>query len=159
LTICVEDCKDASVKIEDEKVHFKGTGGDKHVYECTMVPHAKLIVSDSKYVARDRSIEMLLRKNDRDGPYWPRLLKDTSKVHWLKVDFNKWKDEDDSGDEDMAGGNFEEMMRQMGGFGGGGGDALGGMDEGDSDDEDLPDLEPADKPEEKKDNKQDEKKE
>ena len=37
-----------------------------------------------------------------EGPYWPRLLKDTKKVHWLKVDFNKWKDEDES-DEEAAG--------------------------------------------------------
>lgn len=54
------------------------------------------------------------------------------KFHWIKIDFNKWKDEDDSDDEagpmgggggggmgmPGAGGDFEEMMRQMGGLGG-----------------------------------------
>ena len=35
-----------------------------------------------------------------EGPYWSRLLEDKTKVHWLKVDFNKWKDEDDSENED-----------------------------------------------------------
>lgn len=66
----------------------------------------------------------------------------------MKSDFNKWKDEDDSdGEFDGAGGDFEEMMRQMGGLGGGGAGAgkpsLDDLDspEGDSDDEELPDLE------------------
>jgi cytosolic prostaglandin-E synthase len=95
---------------------------------------------------------MLIKAND--GPYWKRLLKDEQKYHWLKVDFNKWKDEDDSDNEDVAGGgDYEEMMRQMGGLGGRGmgcpnmqdmsdlddkdGDGCGL----DSDDDELPELE------------------
>merc|ERR1711997_482605 len=42
-----------------------------------------------------------------EGPYWERLLKDKTKQHWLKVDFQKWKDEDDS-DEEAGGGDLEE---------------------------------------------------
>ncbi|KAK6036202.1 hypothetical protein COOONC_26293 [Cooperia oncophora] len=46
-------------------------------------------------------------------------------VHWLKVDFDKWKDEDDSGAEDGmpfggsgAGGfDLNSYMNQMGGGG------------------------------------------
>lgn len=41
---------------------------------------------------------MVLKKKD-DGPYWQQLTKEKQKFHWLKVDFNKWKDEDDSEDE------------------------------------------------------------
>lgn len=123
LTVAVEDCKNAQVKIESDKVIFKGTGGDKHTYECTLTLYGKLKVDESKFVTRDRATEMLLVKESK-GEYWPRLLKDTTKMHWLKVDFNKWKDEDDSDAEDMSGGNFEEMMRQIGGFGGP--DAAGG---------------------------------
>ncbi|XP_022673525.1 prostaglandin E synthase 3-like [Varroa jacobsoni] len=159
LTVAVEDCKNAQVKIESDKVIFKGTGGDKHTYECTLTLYGKLKVDESKFVTRDRATEMLLVKESK-GEYWPRLLKDTTKMHWLKVDFNKWKDEDDSDAEDMSGGNFEEMMRQIGGFGGP--DAAGGDfdDEVDSDDEGLPDLEPtkADNIVESKDTKEDEEK-
>jgi prostaglandin-E synthase len=57
---------------------------------------------------------MFIIKKQEKGPYWPRLLKDAKKVHWLKADWNKWKDEDDEEEEDMAG---------MGGMGG-----MGGMD-------------------------------
>lgn len=117
LTIAVEDCKDAKVKLENDKVIFKGTGGDKNQYECTLNLYGQIKVDESKYVIRDRATEMLLMKESSGGEYWPRLLKETTKMHWLKVDFNKWKDEDDSDAEDMSGGNFDEMMRQMGGFG------------------------------------------
>ena len=37
-----------------------------------------------------------------EGPYWPSLMKDKKKVHWLKIDFNRWRDEDDSEPEDGA---------------------------------------------------------
>merc|ERR1719370_1483681 len=109
-----------------------------------------------------------------EGPYWERLLQDKTKAHWLKIDFSRWKDEDESDEEngDEAGGmpgmggmgGMEQMMAQMGGMGGMGGmpgmgGMGGGMDmaemmkgmkmpaggeddgEGDSDDEELPDLE------------------
>ncbi|PRD29535.1 UNVERIFIED_CONTAM: hypothetical protein NCL1_29106 [Trichonephila clavipes] len=60
--------------------------------------------------------------------------------HWLKVDFNKWKDEDDSEDEGVEGTDFEEMMRKMGSASEGG-DANCEDENVDSDDEELPDLE------------------
>merc|ERR1712077_152724 len=75
----------------------------------------------TKYQVRPRCIEFALEKAE-EGPYWERLLKDKTKQHWLKVDFQKWKDEDDS-DEEAGGGDLEDMMRNMGGLGGG----MGGM--------------------------------
>jgi prostaglandin-E synthase len=70
-----------------------------------------------------------------EGPYWARLLADKTKAHWLKVDFGKWKDEDDSDAEGEGGapggggggGDLEEMMKNMGGLGGGGMGGMGGM--------------------------------
>lgn len=111
---------------------------------------------DSKYMVQGRGAEIVMMKENADAPYWKRLLKDEQKQHWLKVDFNKWQDEDGSDDESglgAGGANFEEMMRQMGGLGGM--PSLGdnmpadlgdGFDEDDedSDDEKLPELEEAD---------------
>jgi prostaglandin-E synthase len=63
---------------------------------------------------------MFIIKKQEKGPYWPRLLKDGKKVHWLKADWNKWKDEDDEEEVDeMAGGggggqDFDSMFKQMG---------------------------------------------
>ena len=116
----------------------------------------KVIPDESKYMVRGRGAEIVLVKVDKDGPYWKRLLKDDKKHHWLKVDFNKWQDEEESDDEIGMGGaggsSFEEMMRQMGGLGGGLSENLDDFGDeededeavGDSDDEKLPDLVDAD---------------
>ncbi|KAK5972836.1 CS domain-containing protein [Trichostrongylus colubriformis] len=90
-----------------------------------------------------RVIELHIPK--KEAKWWPRLLKEKGKVHWLKVDFDKWKDEDDSGAEDGmpgfgggAGGfDLNSYMNQMGG--GGGAPDFDGLD--DESDGDMPDLE------------------
>lgn len=53
---------------------------------------------------------MKLRKKELDEAYWPRLLKESKKVHFLKTDFDKWVDEDEqneAAEEDF--GNFGGM--------------------------------------------------
>merc|ERR1711971_459641 len=84
----------------------------------------------TKYQVRPRCIEFALEKAE-EGPYWERLLAEKTKQHWLKVDFGKWKDEDDSDAEGGGGagggGDLEEMMKNMGGLGGGGMGGMGGM--------------------------------
>jgi prostaglandin-E synthase len=37
-------------------------------------------------------------------------MKDKKKYHWLKVDFNKWKDEDDSEDDVGQSEDLEEVQ-------------------------------------------------
>ena len=64
----------------------------------------------SKFAVRDRVIEFALEKKD-SGPYWKRLVKEEQKQHWLKVDFNKWKDEDESDDEAGGGQDLEEVTK------------------------------------------------
>lgn len=111
-----------------------------------------------------RCYEFVITKADTKGEYWPALTNEKKKPHWLKVDFNKWKDEgsDDEEQNDM-GGNFGDLMSSMGGMGAMGGmpgmGGMGGMgdmmgdkpsfddleDEEDSDDEEIPDLEEAKK--------------
>ena len=37
LTFCVEDCKEPEIKLESDKLHFKGVGGpDKKLHELTI---------------------------------------------------------------------------------------------------------------------------
>ncbi len=66
---------------------------------------------------RERVIEFALEKKE-SGPFWERLLKEKNKFHWLKTDFNKWKDEDESDDEEGGGGggggqDLEEVRHQF----------------------------------------------
>ncbi|XP_063988593.1 uncharacterized protein CG16817 isoform X2 [Diachasmimorpha longicaudata] len=99
VTICLEDCKDPTIKIEPEKVYFKGTGGtERKDHEVTINLYKEIDPEKSVQNAKGRLIELILAKKE-EGPYWPRLVKENNKYHWLKSDFNKWKDEDDSDNE------------------------------------------------------------
>ncbi|CAG2171999.1 unnamed protein product [Oppiella nova] len=156
IKIGVEDVKSPDIKVEKDKIYYKGVGsGSKQEYEANLELFDEINTENSKYIVRDRGTEFVLIKA-KEGPFWKRLLKTQQKFHWLKIDFNKWKDEDDSEDEASGpggvgggGGDFEEMMRQMGGLGGMGGAGmpdLGDLDDkeeggADSDDEELPELE------------------
>lgn len=128
ITINVSDCENPEIKVEKDSLYFKGVGGpDKKTYEAKLTFFKEINTETVKYAVRPRCIEFALEKVE-EGPYWDRLLKDSLKQHWLKVDFSKWKNEDDSDEEGGApggqgGGDLEEMMRNMGGLGGG----MGGM--------------------------------
>ena len=65
-------------------------------------------LQESKHFVRERSIEFFLRKKE-EGPYWPTLMKDKQKKHWLKIDFNRWRDEDDSEPEENGGAEEQDL--------------------------------------------------
>nr|BAN20316.1 conserved hypothetical protein [Riptortus pedestris] len=145
LTVCLEDCKNPEIRIEPDKVYFKGTGGtEKKEHEITIDLYNEIDPEKSLKAVRDRNIEIMLKKKEDKHGYWPQLTKEKKKYHWLKVDFNRWQDEEDSDDDVVGGGgDLEEMMRSMGGLGGG--DSKPSFDDldplEDSDDDDMPDLE------------------
>lgn len=145
LTFSIES-KDPTIKIEKESVYFKGVNAqDKKTHEVTIPLYDAVVPENSAYVNKGRCIEMVLRKDKKDAPYWPSLTKDKKKPHYLKIDFNKWRDEDDETDfkEDGSNVEFEDMMRLMGNNSSGldKGDKFSFDVENDSDDENLPDLE------------------
>merc|ERR1711892_9143 len=131
LTVNVPDIKDPEIKVEKDSLYLKGmAAADNKVYEVTMKFLKEIDPQTTKYNVKQRCIEFGLEKAE-EGPFWERLLADKTKQHWLKIDFTKWRDEDDSDTEGGAeggapggGGDLEEMMKNMGGLGGG----MGGMD-------------------------------
>ncbi|KAF7493910.1 Uncharacterized protein SSS_01182 [Sarcoptes scabiei] len=141
--LCVEllDIEKPEVQIEKDKLIYKATDKDGQKYENTFNFFGEIKPSESMWSNHGRGTEFVLIKQE-SGPYWKRLLKETNKQHWLKVDFNRWKDEDESDDE-KPNDDFASMMSQMGGFGGSSfnDDADLEDDDRDSDDENLPDLE------------------
>merc|ERR1711962_2156 len=107
--------------VEKDSLFFKGNGGaDEAAFELNMKFLKEVDPDATKYQVRPRCVEFALEKVE-EGPYWERLLEDKTKQHWLKVDFGKWKDEDDSDGEEggAGGGDLEEMMGGMGGLGDG----------------------------------------
>ncbi|KAG7214181.1 hypothetical protein KM043_001527 [Ampulex compressa] len=146
VTICLEDCKEPILKIEPEMIYFKGTGGtDQKMHEVTINLYEKIEPNKTIQHLLARNMELILYKQEF-GPHWPRLIKEKTKVHWLRNDFNKWKDEDT--DEDVTV-DMEELMQQIGELEQNRNkpdlkDMSGFKYDGevtDSDDEDLPDLE------------------
>ncbi|CAH0399155.1 unnamed protein product [Chilo suppressalis] len=148
LTFSVES-KEPTIKIEKDSVYFKGVNAqDNKVHEVTIPLYDAVLPENSGFLNKGRCIEMVLRKEKKDAPYWPSLTKDKKKPHYLKVDFNKWRDEDDEEENGAGNDNYdiEELLRSMGGgAGAGAGDKAEKPSfddlESDSDDENLPDLE------------------
>merc|ERR1712117_703237 len=162
LSICLTDVKDPVIKVEKNKLYFKGVGGtEMKEHEVDMELFKEIDVEKSKYAVRPREVSFILEKVE-EGPYWDRLLATKVKQPWLRIDFKNWKDEDDD-EEEGQGQDLEEMMRQMGGLGpsgaagagqpGAGGDmgdlskkvyqrpSLDDLDIEDEEEDDMPDLE------------------
>ena len=95
----------------------------KRTYQVELEFYAEIDPAESKVNHTSRDVELKLRKKELSEEYWPRLLKEKKKLHFLKTDFDKWVDEDEqneAADEDF--GNFGGG--DMGGMGG-----MGGMGE------------------------------
>ncbi|EYC15162.1 hypothetical protein Y032_0038g3663 [Ancylostoma ceylanicum] len=155
VTIEIDDVKIEDLTADSSKLHFKGTSHTE-VFETTMEFFDEINGEGMKRTPTNtRVIELTIPK--KESKWWPRLLKEKGKVHWLKVDFDKWKDEDDSGAEDgmpFGGDGGFDLNSYMNQMGGGGAPDFDGLD--DDDDGDMPDLEDDDD-EANKDEKKEEK--
>jgi len=168
LTISVPDVppKSLQLKLSETGLVFTGySDSKKTTYHLELEFFGEIDTENSKTNHTGAKIELVLRKKEAKEEYWPRLLKDKAKVHFLKTDFDKWVDEDEQNEapEDDYMNNFGAGaggMGEDGGFGGidfsklgagAGGlpgaddvgeDDVGEDDEGsDDDDEDMPELE------------------
>ncbi|KAL8616589.1 hypothetical protein ACOMHN_036621 [Nucella lapillus] len=144
VTVSLENCKNPTFDLKGKTFHFKGKGGTQNSdHEVTLNLFGEIDPEKSLCQKSDRQAFFTLYKKDPNPSYWPRLTEEQKKFHFLKTDFNKWKDEDDeSEEEEKEDFNLDEMMSSMGGLNNA--DLAGGAPEGeeeeDSDDEDLPDL-------------------
>ncbi|KAK7478948.1 hypothetical protein BaRGS_00029815 [Batillaria attramentaria] len=130
ITVTLENCRDPKHELKGNTFYFRGKGGtDNTDHEVTLELYGDI----------DPEIFFTLIKKDQNASYWPRLTKESKKFHFIKTDFNRWRDEDDSDQEEKEDFNLDEMMNSMGGLNGGA-DFGAAEEEQDSDDEDLPDL-------------------
>jgi len=170
LTISVPDVSPAKMTLDLKSTGLVFTGYSdtlKKTYHLDVEFYAEIDIAESKTHHTGKNVELVLRKKEMKAEFWPRLLKDAKKVHYLKTDFDKWVDEDEqeeAADDDLGnmgnmngmpgmGGDMASMMSGMGGpgsdFGGidfsklgaGGGEGMDEMDEDEDEDEDMPELE------------------
>lgn len=143
VSIQLADVEDEKITVDDTKLSFSATCR-KETYAVDLEFYDNIVPNESKQRKGGREYYFDLKRKET-GPYWPRLLKTAGKFQHIKIDFNRWKDEDEENDDAPGGGmyddaNLEDMMKQMG-TGGGNFDPGDAPDSEDSDDEDIPDLE------------------
>lgn len=61
----------------------------KKTYHLDIEFYAEIDKEESKINHTAKNVEIVLRKKELKEEFWPRLLKDSKKVHWLKTDFDK----------------------------------------------------------------------
>jgi hypothetical protein len=89
---------------------FDGTSGTlKRKYHVELEFFEEIDPAESRISHTAKNIELKLQKKELKEEYWPRLLKEKSKLHFLKTDFDKWVDEDEQNEAP------EEDMSQFGG--------------------------------------------
>lgn len=163
LTISVPDVPKENLKLELKPTTLVFGGHSdtlKRTYHLELEFYAEIDTENSQIHHTARNVELKLRKKELKEEYWPRLLKESKRLQFLKTDFDKWVDEDEQNEapeEDFS--QFGGMggMPGMGGAGGGGdfggidfsklggGAAPGGLedeeDEDEDDEDDMPALE------------------
>ncbi|KAJ2986192.1 hypothetical protein NUW58_g5143 [Xylaria curta] len=126
LTISVPDVPKENLKLDLKPTGLTFHGHSetlKRTYHLDISFYAEIDVENSKTHHTARNVEIKLRKKDLKEEYWPRLLKDSAKVQFVKTDFDKWVDEDEQNEAP------EDDLSQFGGMGGmpGMGGGMGGM--------------------------------
>ena len=137
ITICVVHSKKPIVDLTDGKrIKYQGTDGSLN-YAFDIELYDEIVKEESKYTLDARNIFLNLKKKT-SGPYWPRLLKDEKKYHWIEVDWMYYaeEDEEDEATQPMKPGQDFDDMPDMG--------------EMDEDDEPNPDNKEGEKKEDEK---------
>ncbi|KAK9486905.1 HSP20-like chaperone [Lipomyces starkeyi] len=157
LTINAIDVTSPDVTITPTSLSYKGTSASGKEYAVDLEFFDEIDVDNSKKTITGRDAFFILRKKEAKEEFWPRLVKDKRKVHYIKTDFDKWVDEDEqetAPGDDFAGygGGMDfsslqsELGSAMGGLGGAGmpptGPSSFGLNEDSDDDEgeELPEL-------------------
>lgn len=116
LTIQVQDPVNTKIDLTSSNLAFSADSSDgaSH-YELSLDFFDEIDTENSHKHEAGNHIQFVLRKKKAQADYWPRLLKEKLKLHYIKTDFDKWVDEDEQ--EEQA----EEDMSNMMNFGGPGG--------------------------------------
>lgn len=86
------DC--LSFRFTENTLYFKGTSVDTcKQFEVTLNFLHKINPENVTTKNTSRCIEFSIKKAE-SGPFWASLTNDKKKPHFLKADFNKWRDEE-----------------------------------------------------------------
>lgn len=140
LSFMVPDAKNPTVIFSDNSVKFEAVSSGKQ-YKNELTFFKTIDPEACRFQVKGRTVDCFIVKAGMDVEFWPRLTENKIKIHWLSVDFNRWKDEDDSEDDTgfQQDFDFNKLMKGQNAD-----DVLDAeqvnMDDIDSDDDELPDL-------------------
>ena len=92
LAIMVPDVSPKNIKLDVQPGYLDFTGysdSKKANYHVRLEFFKEIDPSASKTNHTSRAVEFVLQKKELEAEFWPRLLKDKAKVHFLKTDFDK----------------------------------------------------------------------
>ena len=97
LTIKLQDVYDEKIEFLEDELRFAGkTRKPEVVYDMRLPLFGQISPSDehTKYNVYGRNVFLTLKKKD-PKIWWPRLAKTTQKLHNVKIDWERWIDDDD----------------------------------------------------------------
>ena len=102
VTVKLQDIQNEEITFAEERFVFKGHTLDSKVYGTDLELFGEILPDDpeTKYVKYGRYLQLNLRKKD-STKWWPRLAKTDKKLHNVKIDWEKWVDDQD---DDLVGG-------------------------------------------------------
>ncbi|KAI9560474.1 hypothetical protein GHT06_014498 [Daphnia sinensis] len=103
LRVDLKDVKDPDVQVNENHIKFMATGvGARGIelYEFELELNANIVPMSSQYRVTARQVEISLKKQS-DG-WWPKLNSSNLKPSWLKIDFDKWRSEDDDDETELG---------------------------------------------------------
>lgn len=88
--------KAPQIDVKSNSLTFSGHSDSlKRDYSVVLDFFAEIDTAETKVNHTSKNVQFILRKKELKEEFWPRLLKDAKKVHFLKTDFDKWVDEDE----------------------------------------------------------------
>jgi hypothetical protein len=94
----VPDVQASNLKLDVKPTTVKFAGHSdslKKDYAIELELYSEIDEAHTKVNHTAKNVQLVLRKKELKEEFWPRLLKEAKKVHFLKTDFDKWVDEDE----------------------------------------------------------------
>lgn len=103
LTIRIPDSIHTKIELTSTGIKLDADSeDDSNHYALSLEFYDEIDAEASKRKSNGNSISFILRKKNLNAEYWPRLTKEKVKLHFLKTDFDKWRDEDEQDDEEES---------------------------------------------------------
>ncbi|PSK74907.1 hypothetical protein CJJ07_005331 [Candidozyma auris] len=124
LTIEVQDPQDTKIELTSDALRFSAKSPNGlDTFELNLEFFAQIDPKNSHWNEAGNHISFIIRKAEAQAEYWPRLLKEKLKLHYIKTDFDKWVDEDEQDDQ-----NDDSNLDMANLMGGGGSGSPGDLD-------------------------------